>query len=45
MESIFLTHNDSDKIEYKKIIEQTTNAIAESFTDEKAYAGPTPQEL
>lgn len=45
MESIFLTHNDSDKNEYKKIIEQTTNAIADSFTDEKAYAGPTPQEL
>ena len=45
MESIFLTHNDSDKIEYKKIIEQTTNAIAESFTDEKAYKTQNAQEI
>lgn len=45
MDSIFLTHNDSDKNEYKKIMEETTNAIADAFCDEKAYSGPTPQEL
>ncbi|MCQ2588839.1 MAG: aspartate aminotransferase family protein [Treponema sp.] len=45
MNSIFLTHNQADKDEYKKITEQTANAIADAFVDEKAYSGPTPDEL
>lgn len=45
MENIFLTSNEADKTEYKKLIEQTTGAIIETFSDEKAYSGPTPDEL
>lgn len=45
MDSIFLTYKDSDKNEYKKIMEETNAAIANAFCDEKAYSGPTPQEL
>lgn len=45
MNSIFLTHNQNDKSEYKKIIEEVSKAITEAFIDEKAYSGPTPQEL
>ena len=41
----FLTFNQNDKNEYKKIISDMTNAILDAFIDEKAYSGPTPQEL
>ena len=41
----FLTHNTCDKSEYKKIIKETTDAIADAFADERAYSGPTPDEL
>lgn len=45
MENIFLTNNENDKENYKKIISKTMNAITDAFIDEKAYSGPTPQEL
>ena len=41
----FRTHNTCDKSEYKKIIKETTDAIADAFADERAYSGPTPDEL
>lgn len=41
----FLTHNTCDKSEYKKIIKETTDAIADAFADERSYSGPTPDEL
>lgn len=45
MENLFLTHNSSDKIDYAQMVGKVTCAITQSFTDEKAYSGPTPQEL
>lgn len=45
MKNIFLTNNENDKEIYKKVISETMNAITDSFIDEKAYSGPTPQEL
>lgn len=45
MENIFLTNEIDDKENYKKIISKTMNAITDAFIDEKAYSGPTPQEL
>lgn len=45
MENIFLTSKEADKIQYKKLIEETTEGIIETFADEKAYSGPTPEEL
>lgn len=45
MENIFLTEDENSKKEYKEIIEQTVQAITESFTSDCAYSGPTPQEL
>ena len=45
MENIFLTNSTESKSEFTKIIDQTANAIADSFCDDKAYSGPTPQEL
>ena len=45
MENIFLTNSTESKSEFTKIIGQTANAIADSFCDDKAYSGPTPQEL
>ena len=41
----FLTNIQSDKDEYKKIIGEVTSSIADTFADERAYAGPTPEEL
>ena len=41
----FLTNIQSDKDEYKKIIGEVTSSIADTFADESAYAGPTPEEL
>jgi len=45
MEDIFLTDKASDKDLYKKIIGQVSEAILDSFSQDKAYSGPTPQEL
>ena len=45
MNSIFLTHKPSDKSEYVDITKQVGEAIANAFIDEKAYSGPTPEEL
>lgn len=45
MKSVFLTYKEDNKNEYKEIMNQTTEAISDAFCDEKAYSGPTPQEL
>lgn len=45
MEELFLTCEKSNKKTYKKLIKQTAAAIADAFTDDKAYSGPTPEEL
>lgn len=45
MENIFLTNEIDDKENYKNLISKTMNAITDAFIDEKAYSGPTPQEL
>ncbi len=45
MEEFFLTCNENTKELYKKIIKDTAKAISDSFTDEKAYSGPTPDQL
>ena len=41
----FLTHSESDKQEYLKMINETAEAVASAFENDEAYAGPTPQEL
>ncbi|MCR4735805.1 MAG: aspartate aminotransferase family protein [Treponema sp.] len=45
MQNIFLTSDSKDKENYKKIISETAKAISEAFTDDKAYSGPTPDQL
>ena len=45
MDNIFLTQNLSDKNTYEEMISQTVSAITKTFSNEKAYSGPTPQEL
>ena len=45
MENFLLSENESSKTEYKSIMMQTVDAIAETFDSDKAYNGPTPQEL
>ena len=45
MDDLFLTCEKNTKKEYKKLIKQTAAAIADAFTDDKAYSGPTPDEL
>lgn len=45
MKNIFLTNEQNSKNEYKKIIEETVQAILETFSTDTAYSGPTPQEL
>ena len=45
MENFFLTSEENAKEEYKKLITQTASAITDAFVDDKAYSGPTPQEL
>ena len=45
MENIFLTHEEKTKEEYKRIITETAEAVSNAFTDDRAYAGPTPDEL
>ena len=45
MNQIFLTSENQSKEEYKKLITQTAEAIANAFADDRAYSGPTPDEL
>ena len=45
MQNFFLTSDKNSKKRYKKLIQKTAADIAESVADEKAYAGPTPEEL
>lgn len=45
MKTIFLTDSKNDKDEFKKISLEVSEAIADAFTDDRAYSGPTPQEL
>lgn len=45
MKNIFLTNSNDSKNEYLQIVSQTAKAITDSICDEKAYSGPTPQEL
>ena len=45
MENLFLTCEKKSKKEYKKLIKQTADAIADAFANESAYSGPTPDEL
>lgn len=45
MNSIFLTHNQTDKDQYTKMSQEVAAAIADAFVDETAYSGPTPDEL
>ena len=42
---LFLTDKPESKEAYRRIIEQTADAVAASFSDSTAYSGPTPQEL
>ena len=45
MQSLFLSHDQKDKKEYRKIIEQTTEAVCDAFDSSSAYSGPEPEEL
>ena len=45
MNQYFLTSDNNSKQEYIKLINETAQAIADSITDNKAYIGPTPEEL
>ncbi len=45
MQNYFLTNEESSKEEYKKLISETAAAISQAFVDDRAYSGPTPQEL
>lgn len=41
----FLTQKDKDKKAFLKMTKDVSSAIVDSFSDDKAYSGPTPQEL
>ena len=45
MQNLFLTSEKKAKKEYKKLIKETSLAITKAFIDDRAYSGPTPQEL
>jgi len=45
MDNIFLTDKAADKELYKRIIQESLEAILDSFFQDKAYSGPKPQEL
>lgn len=45
MSNYFLTSDNQSKQDYINLINQTAQAIADSITDDKAYIGPTPDEL
>ena len=41
----FLTQNDKDKKQFVDLISKVSSSIAKTFIDDKAYGGPTPDEL
>ena len=41
----FLTQNDKDKKQFVDLISKVSTSIAKTFIDDKAYGGPTPDEL
>ena len=41
----FLTQNDQDKKQFVDLISKISLSIADAFIDDKAYGGPTPDEL
>ena len=41
----FLTHNSEDKQSYLNMVSQVSSAVVNAITDDKAYSGPTPQQL
>lgn len=43
--NLFLTSNKADIEQYKSVLAQITEEITKAFCDDKAYSGPTPQEL
>ena len=45
MQSLFLSNDEKDKKEYRKIIEQTAEAVCDAFDSSSAYSGPEPEEL
>lgn len=45
MKDIFLTSDKSSKENYITLINQVSQAVANAFTDNKAYSGPTPEKL
>lgn len=45
MENILLSNDESSKSEYKKTMNQTIDAICDTFDSDKAYSGPKPDEL
>ena len=45
MGNIFLTYEEDSKENFRRIITETAEAVTEAFTDGRAYAGPTPDEL
>ena len=45
MKELFLTCDKKSKKLYNSILKQTSKAIADAFTNESAYSGPTPDQL
>ena len=45
MGNIFLTYEEDSKENFRRIIAETAEAVTDAFTDGRAYAGPTPDEL
>lgn len=41
----FLTNDKNNKEDYKKMLDEVSAAVADAFVDERAYSGPTPDEL
>ena len=41
----FLTQHDIDKKQFVDLISKVSSSIAKTFIDDKAYGGPTPDEL
>ena len=41
----FLTQNDKDKKQFVDLISKVSTSIAKTFIDDKAYGGPTADEL
>lgn len=45
MKNILLSESEDSKAEYRKIMAQTVDAVADAFDSDAAYSGPTPDEL